>query len=254
MKIDVLGSCTNGLNQHIREAIRAGEKDFDILNANGQRYIGDGIIADESVRIKIHGVAGNDLGAFMKGPVIEVFGNAQDAAANTLNGGKIVIHGSTGDLLGYGMRGGKVFVRDNVGYRVGVHMKSFKDIVPVIVVGGVAGSFFGEYMAGGILILLGLNRKKGDLLAGDYMATGMHGGAIYLRGEMPAQMLGKEVAVRELDADDEKILETQIKEFSKHFKIDYDLIRKEKFTKLLPVNKRPYGPLYYGFKPVKTLG
>jgi glutamate synthase domain-containing protein 3 len=254
MKIDVKDQCMQGLNQQIRAAVRAGEKDFEILNANGQRYIGDGIIADESVRIKIHGVAGNDLAAFMSGPVIEVFGNAQDAAANTLNAGKVIIHGSTGDLLGYGMRGGKVFVRDNVGYRVGVHMKSFKDTVPVIVVGGFAGSFFGEYMAGGILILLGLNKKKADLIAGDYLATGMHGGAIYLRGEMPQNMLGKEVAVRELDDDDEKILETNIKEFSKHFEIDYDRIRKEKFTKLLPVNKRPYGQLYYGFKPVKTLG
>jgi len=253
MKIDVQGVCTTDLNIKIRAAIRAGEKKMEIVNANGQRYIGDGIIA-AGVDIAIHGVGGNDIAAFMSGPSIEVFGSVQDAAANTMNEGKLIVHGCTGDLLGYGMRGGKVFIHGNVGYRVGVHMKSFKEKVPVIVVGGTAGSFFGEYMAGGVLILLGLNRKEGEPIAGDYLATGMHGGAIYLRGEMPAHMLGKEVAVRPIDAEDEKLLETNLKEFAAYFKEDYATIRKVPFTKLLTVNKRPYGQLYSGFKPVKTLG
>ena len=39
-------------------------------------------------------------------------------------------------------------------------MKGYMDKVPVMIIGGTAGNFFGEYMAGGVLILLGINRKR----------------------------------------------------------------------------------------------
>jgi glutamate synthase domain-containing protein 3 len=70
--------------------------------------------------------------------------------------GKIVIHGHAGDIAGYSMRGGSIFIRDDVGYRVGIHMKEYQDKVPAIVVGGTAQDFLGEYMAGGVLVVLGL--------------------------------------------------------------------------------------------------
>ena len=54
------------------------------------------------------------------------------------------------------MRGGRVHILKDVGYRVGIHMKSYNDNKPVLVAGGNAGDFFGEYMAGGVLILLGM--------------------------------------------------------------------------------------------------
>ena len=83
------------------------------------------------------------------------------------------------------MRGGKIFVRGDVGYRVGIHMKTYKSNVPIIVAGGRAGDFLGEYMAGGIIIILGIHdeAKKNNLLV-DLVATGQHGGAIYVRGEV----------------------------------------------------------------------
>jgi hypothetical protein len=98
-------------------------------------------------------------GAFMDGPVVEVFGNGQDAIANTMNNGRIVIHGDAGDVLAYAMRGGALFVRGSVGYRVGIHMKAFRDLVPILVVGGTAKDFLGEYMAGGILAVLALDSE-----------------------------------------------------------------------------------------------
>lgn len=49
------------------------------------------------------------------------------------------------DATGYAMRGGKIFVRGNAGYRAGIHMKAYKDKTPVLVIGGKAGSFLGEY-------------------------------------------------------------------------------------------------------------
>lgn len=50
-----------------------------------------------------------------------------------------------------------ILVEGNVGYRAGIHMKAYKDQVPVLVVGGEAGSFLGEYQAGGYVVVLGLN-------------------------------------------------------------------------------------------------
>lgn len=39
-------------------------------------------------------------------------------------------------------------------------MKEFHELLPVVVIGGVAGAFLGEYMAGGILIVLGLDNSE----------------------------------------------------------------------------------------------
>jgi len=59
-------------------------------------------------------------------------------------------------------------------------MKQYKEKKPVIVIGGTAGSFLGEYLAGGIIIVLGLNSED-TVPVGDFCGTGMHGGKIYLR-------------------------------------------------------------------------
>jgi len=155
MRINAKGIHYRALNEWIRKALAVDIREIVLEQVNGQRYIGDGLSGD--VRITVNGTPGNDLGAFMDGPTIEVFGNAQDALGNTMNAGKILIHGHAGDIIGYAMRGGKIFIRGDVGYRVGIHMKAYKDLHPVIIVGGVAQDFLGEYMAGGSIILLGLD-------------------------------------------------------------------------------------------------
>ena len=100
------------------------------------------------------------------------------------------------------MRGGKVFIKGDVGYRVGIHMKAYEDLRPIMVCGGKARDFFGEYMAGGLLILLGMNSRLEGPLVGGYLGTGMHGGAIYLRGEVEPWQCGKEVGVFSANEDD----------------------------------------------------
>ena len=64
----------------------------------------------------------------------------------------------------------KTYLRDDVGYRAGIHMKEYGDKKPVLVIGGTAQDFFGEYMAGGIVILLGLNLKKANIIKPDSSA------------------------------------------------------------------------------------
>ncbi len=240
--IDAHGLPFVKLNREIKRAIAEGVTHISLLNVNGQRYIGDGLRG--KLRITINGIPGNDLAAFMNGPEIVVYGNAQDCIANTMKKGRIIIHGNVGDLLGYAMRGGEVFVKGNVGYRAGIHMKACDKQIPVIVVGGTAADFFGEYMAGGIIILLGLNRQHNEPIAGDYTGTGMHGGIIYLRAEVPKEHLGKEVQIMKIEQQDKAILKKYIKKFAQEFGFDPDKILEAEFTKLLPMGKRPYGQKY----------
>ncbi len=133
--------------------------------------------------IEIDGIPGNALGAYLNGAYITVHGNAQDAVGDTMSAGRIVIHGNIGDAAGYAMRGGEIFVEGNAGYRAGIHMKEYKEHKPVIVIGGRAGSFLGEYQAGGLIILV-LRHTDGKPVTGYFPCTGMHGGKMVFRGDV----------------------------------------------------------------------
>ena len=242
MKIDSKGVYYQELNQRIRQAVSDGVKEIVLEHVNSQRYIGDGLSGD--LRIVIHGTPGNDLGAFMDGPVIHVFGNGQDGIGNTMNAGKILVHGHAGDIIGYAMRGGKIFIREEVGYRVGIHMKAYQDMHPVIMAGGTARDFLGEYMAGGVIVILGLDADPKDPIVGNYCGTGMHAGTIYVRGEVADYQLGREVKRFPLNETDSQILETLVREFAHDFSLDAGNILKGPFCKLMPYTHRPYGKLY----------
>ncbi|MGQ9524126.1 MAG: hypothetical protein ACUVTZ_04710 [Armatimonadota bacterium] len=239
--IDASGLHYKELNERVRQAVAQGETEVRLVNVRGHRYIGDGVSA--KVKVEVHGVPGNDLGAFMNGPTIVVHGNAQDACGNTMNDGKIVVKGHAGDVLGYGMRGGKLHILGDVGYRVGIHMKAYKKQAPVVVIGGTAKDFLGEYMAGGTLVLLGLERN-GTGIAGDYFATGMHGGVIFLRGEIESHKLGKEVTRSELTEADTAQLRSLVEDFCADFGLSLEEVLSAPFTKYVPLSARPYGSLY----------
>ncbi|MDP6824587.1 MAG: hypothetical protein QGI95_00460, partial [Dehalococcoidales bacterium] len=158
VKIDASGIYYRELNTKIRELASNGTQKIELRNVFGQRYIGTNI--NKPVKIDIFGTPGNDLGAFMNGPRITVYGNAQDGCGNTMNNGEIIIHGRAGDIIGLSARGGSIFIRDSIGYRAGIHMKEYQDQKPKLVIGGTAQDFLGEYMAGGILVLLDLNESQ----------------------------------------------------------------------------------------------
>lgn len=243
LTIDAKGIYYRELNSKVREAVSKGEKEILLKNVNGQYYIGDGLRGETT--ITIDGVPGNDLAAFMDGPTLIVKNNAQDNIGNTMNSGKVVIHGNAGDVLGYGMRGGKLHIRGDVGYRVGIHMKGYKKQNPVIIAGGKAGDFFGEYMAGGVLILLNLDGKNDSRpVVGDYVGTGMHGGAIFIRGDVDKKLCGAEVGIEDLQNEDKKLLKEYLEDYCRDFGLNCDEIMKTPFKKLIPASLRPYGNLY----------
>ncbi len=242
VKIDASGVFHRELNARLRDMTSNGTRKIELHNVYGQRYIGTDL--DKPVNIEVFGTPGNDLGAFMDGPRIIVHGNAQDGCGNTMNEGEIIVHGHAGDILGLSARGGRIFVRDDVGYRAGIHMKEYQDKKPVLVIGGTAQDFPGEYMAGGILILLGLNLTEEKRHKAKFIGTGMHGGVIYLRGSVEDYQLGKEVGVAELEEKDYQLLDRLVGEFAAHFGYKAEEILKHKFIKLFPRWLRPYGRLY----------
>jgi len=241
-EIDATGMGHRELNERLRELTSTGSHKIRLRNVYGQRYIGTDL--DASVELEIFGVPGNDMGAFMDGPRIVVHGNAQDGCGNTMNEGEIIVHGHAGDITGLAARGGQIFVRDDVGYRAAIHMKEYGDKKPVLVIGGTAQDFFGEYMAGGVVILLGLNLDDGERHKARFIGTGMHGGVIYIRGTVEDFQLGKEVGVAELDAADHAVIQGHVGRFCDHFGGSPDEILKHHFIKLLPLWLRPYGRLY----------
>jgi glutamate synthase domain-containing protein 3 len=242
--IDATGVYYEQLNAAVREAIADGATTVRIEGVNGQRYLGAGL-RTSGVRIEAYGTAGNDSAMFADGAELHVFGNAQDGIGNTMSSGRVVVHGDAGDVLGYGMRGGRILVRGDVGYRVGIHMKAFEKDVPVVVCGGKARDFFGEYMAGGVLVLLGMETQFPEQpLVGGFVGTGMHGGVIYLRGAVEAWQCGGEVGVSTATAEDLASLRPHVEDWAAAFDADADEILAGPFTRLAPMSHRPYGKLY----------
>lgn len=241
MRIDAAGIHYRELNERIHEAIAAGEGDLTLDNVLGHRYIGAGLKG--GVRIEINGVPGNDLAAFMDGAEISVNANAQDGVANTMNDGSIVIRGDAGDILGHSMRGGTILVEGLVGYRCGIHCKAYESKLPVVVVGTTAGDYLGEYMAGGIVAVLNREDRDGSPV-GRFCGTGMHGGVIFVRGEVDDRQLGAEVAVAEVEDAERETLEAIIGRYCSVFEIDPGRFSPDEFLKLYPWSSRPYGKLY----------
>ena len=229
------------VNDEIKEALLSKNKVI-VNDVNGQRYIGCAL--DEGKTIEVHGTAGNDLACYLNGGKIILYGHGQDAVGNTTNGGEMIIHGHTGDALGYGMRDGQIYIRDNVCCRGGIHMKEFQSMKPVLVIGQNAGSFLGEYMSGGTIVLLGLNMKRGDKLFGTHCASGMHGGNIFVRGAFPKENLSPNIKVSSLNEEDKKELEKYVRNYCKYFGEDYDSVMSKPIKKLTPVTSRPYANLY----------
>jgi len=245
-EIDATDLDTKELNGRLRELLLSGAKKAVIRNVCGQRYIGTRLYTPQHLKmnIEIFGTPGNDLGAFLYGHKIRVHGNSQDGVGNTMDAGEIVVEGRAGDVLGFSMRGGEIYVRDGCGYRTALHMKEYEGKKPVLVVGGVSQDFLGEYMAGGVVILLDLDDAGHNA---SFIGTGMHGGVIYLRGGVEKDQVGGQVDISPLDEADRKVLENYVNGFFERFpdtgKSREEILRSE-FVRLTPRSKRPYSGLY----------
>ena len=223
MKVEANNLDYRALNEIVRSS---EDKEIEITGCLGQRYLAAGLAGKH---MKIWGTPGNALAAYLDGCEVEVHGNAQDAVGDTMNAGRVCIFGNAGDAVGYAMRGGKIFIRGDAGYRVGIHMKAYKEHRPVIVVGGVVGSFLGEYQAG---------------IVGNFCGTGMHGGEMYLRCEQVPHPLPAQVRAERVERlQDPEILQI-LREYAAVFSLPMEEILSSPFLKLTPNTDNPYKQLY----------
>lgn len=250
--IDAKGKSYTCVNEEIAKVTAARIEDCE-----GQRFLCDGT---SGKKIEITGVPGNALGAYLNGTEITVFGNAQDAVGDTMNDGKIVIYGSVGDAAGYAMRGGAIYVQKDAGYRAGIHMKEYGDKKPVLVIGGAAGSFLGEYQAGGVIVVLNLpeeerektsgnksgrqSEESGKRIVGYFCGTGMHGGEIYLRTQTPPEDLPLQVRCEPASEKDLQNIRGYVSEYCRLFKKDEAEVLSSPFYVLRPNSASPYKRLY----------
>ncbi len=189
--IDATGIDYHELNQIILERFKSGEKEVHVANVSGQRYMG--VNLPVGGKLVLYGTPGNCLGNFNKGGEIIVYGNGEDDIGDAMYSGKIIIHGDGRDVLGQALQGGHIFVKGNVGNRAVIQMREYRDSKPWAIIGGRADDYFGEYMAGGMAVVLGLGALDKDYhgqLVGNFVATGMLGGEMYIRGRVRQDSIG----------------------------------------------------------------
>ena len=224
----------------INEALRRSGPVCRITGCLGQRFIAAGM-SDKT--IEIYGIPGNALGAYLTGAEITVNGNAQDAVGDTMNAGRIVVRGDIGDTAGYAMRGGEIFVGGSAGYRAGVHMKAYREKKPVLVIGGRAGSFLGEYQAGGLILVLGLH-TDGRPIVGNFPCTGMHGGKIVFRGDVSRVPFPSQVTAHAAAEADKAEFAPYVREYCRLFGRDAEAMLRAPYTVVTPDSKNPYKQMY----------
>ena len=224
----------------LNEAIRRSGDACRVEGCLGHRFIGAGM---SGKTIELEGIPGNALGAYLNGADITVYGNAQDAVGDTMSAGRIVVHGNIGDAAGYAMRGGEIFVKGNAGYRTGIHMKEYKERRPVIVIGGRAGSFLGEYQAGGLIVVLALH-TDGKPVTGFFPCTGMHGGKMIIRGDVSGIHFPSQVTTRPATEEDIEDFAPYVREFCRLFGRNADELLRDSYTVITPDSKNPYKQMY----------
>ena len=173
------------LEEKIQEAVASGERNLKIL-AFGQHGIGGRLwkAGGEKVHIRIEGPPGQRLGSLgFDNTTIEVHGPASDDTGWLNAGAEIIVHGNAGNGTCNAMAQGAVRVAGNIGARGMTMTKSNPRFAPPeLWVLGSVGDYFGEFMAGGIAVVCGVNPQDPENVLGYRPFVGMVGGKAFFRG------------------------------------------------------------------------
>ncbi|MDR0747245.1 MAG: glutamate synthase large subunit [Helicobacteraceae bacterium] len=146
-----------------------------LISGEIAQFYGDKGLPDGTITLKLNGVAGQSLGAFLSpGVNIEINGVANDYVGKGMHGGKIVVvpqvqgtqFSAAGNTCLYGATGGRLYVAGTVGERFGIRNSG-----AVAVVEG-TGDHACEYMTGGAVVILGET--------GVNFGAGMTGGVAFI--------------------------------------------------------------------------
>lgn len=122
-------------------------------------------------------------------------------------------------------------------------MKAYQNKKPAIVIGGKAGSFLGEYQAGGLILVLGIG-QNGAYPVSNFCGTGMHGGKIVIHCEQAPEGLPKQVLVSRATGCDLTEIQPHIADFCRLFGGDADNLIRQQYFVLTPNPAAGYKQLY----------
>lgn len=117
-------------------------------------------------------------------------------------------------------------------------MKAYKQHKPVIVIGGRAGSFLGEYQAGGLILVLGLH-TDGRPIVHFFPCTGMHGGKMVFRGDVSSIRFPDQVTLHNATAEDMVEIAPYVREYCRLFDRDAEAMLRDNYTVITPDSKTP---------------
>ena len=150
-----------------------------ILSHNVVKRWGESGLADDTIRIKFQGSAGQSFGAFLAGGVtMELEGDANDYVGKGLSGGRLIVYPPkvstfaaeenilVGNVVLYGATGGQAFFRGRAAERFCVRNSGAWAVIEGV------GDHGCEYMTGGRAIILGETGRN--------FAAGMSGGVAYV--------------------------------------------------------------------------
>ncbi len=172
-----------------------------LISGEIAKYYGDQGLPKEAIRIKLTGVAGQSLGAFLAAGIsLDLTGVANDYVGKGMHAGRIAITpaiyqegaSAVGNTCLYGATGGKLFVAGTAGERFAVRNSG-----ALAVVEG-TGDHACEYMTGGTVVVLGET--------GINFGAGMTGGVafVYDRDKKFIDRLNQELVIaRRIDVDDD---------------------------------------------------
>ncbi len=85
-------------------------------------------------------------------------------------------------------------------------MKEYMDKVPKIVIGQKAGDFLGEYMAGGRIVVMGLELGPEEYSVGRFFGTDARRPDV-IRGRVKEALIEREIEAAPLEAEDKEFLQ-----------------------------------------------
>ncbi len=199
------------------------EKDISNLNRSfGTRisgeiakYYGDEGLPCNTIDIRLNGVTGQSLGAFLiKGMTLHVNGAGNDYIGKGMSGGRIVITAQKcgpqfslgGNTCLYGATGGKLFINGQVGERFAVRNSG-----AIAIVEG-TGDHPCEYMTGGVVVILGRT--------GVNFGAGMTGGIAFVydtEHELVENINQELVEAHRIDTEDTDIERYYLKKLLKDY-------------------------------------
>jgi NADPH-dependent glutamate synthase beta subunit-like oxidoreductase/glutamate synthase domain-containing protein 3/NAD-dependent dihydropyrimidine dehydrogenase PreA subunit len=175
------------LEEIVHRHIKNGRRNIEV-EGFGQHGIGGRLweAGKERVHIRITGQSGQRAGSMGNANTrIEIMGPASDDVGWLNAGSEIIVHGYASNGVMNGAAQGKVYIGGSIGAR-GMTMtkRNPRFEPPELWVLGKVGDYFGEFMAGGIAVVCGLNVDSKDQILGYRPLVGMVGGKVFVRGSV----------------------------------------------------------------------